>query len=72
MCNINESEISNQSPELIKLIEFLEKEGSRIVVLAAKIEEEINELENYEDRKLFLDDLGLTNSGSTVLIRETH
>ena len=70
--NINESEISNQSPELIKLIEYLEKEGSRVIVLAAKIEEEINELENFEDRKLFLDDLGLTDSGSTILIRETH
>ena len=70
--NINESEISNQSPQLIKLIEYLEKEGSRVIVLAAKIEEEINELENFEDRKLFLDDLGLTDSGSTILIRETH
>ena len=72
VCNINESEISNQSSELIKLIEYLEKEGSRVIVLAAKIEEEINELENFEDRKLFLDDLGLTDSGSTILIRETH
>jgi len=72
VCNINENEISNQSPELIKLIEYLEKEGSRVIVLAAKIEEEINELENYEDRKMFLDDLGLIDSGSTILIRETH
>ena len=72
VCNINESEISNQSPELIKLIEYLEKEEARVIVLAAKIEEEINELENFEDRKLFLDDLGLTDSGSTILIRETH
>ena len=69
VCNINESEISNQSSELIKLIEYLEKEGSRVIVLAAKIEEEINELENFEDRKLFLDDLGLTDSVSTILIR---
>ena len=72
VCNINESEISNQSPELIKLIEYLEKEGARVILLAAKIEEEINELENFEDRKMFLDDLGLTDSGSTILIRETH
>ncbi len=44
----------------------------RIGQETAKIEEEINELENYEDRKMFLDDLGLTDSGSTILIRETH
>ncbi len=72
VCNINESEISNKTPELEKLIKNLKQEGSGVVVLAAKIEEEINEFENYEDRKMFLDDLGLSDSGSTKLIRETH
>ena len=40
--------------------------------MAIKTEEEINDLDNYEDRKLFLDDLGLEEPGSSRLIRETH
>ena len=32
----------------------------------------INDLESFEDRKLFLDDLGLDEPGSSKLIRETH
>ena len=40
--------------------------------MAIKTEEEINDLDSYEDRKLFLEDLGLEEPGSSRLVRETH
>ena len=72
VCNINENEIKLPSDNLLKLIDLLKSEGSRVITLAAKIEEEINALEDYEDRKMFLDDLGIDEPGSSLLIRESH
>ena len=72
VCNINENEIKLPSNNLLKLIDLLKSEGSRVITLAAKIEEEINALEDYEDRKMFLDDLGIDEPGSSLLIRESH
>ena len=50
----------------------LKTTGSNVIVLAAKTEEEINELGEYDDRKMFLEDLGLSESGASKLIKETH
>lgn len=72
VCNINENEIKLPSDNLLKLIDLLKSEGSRVITLAAKIEEEINALEDFEDRKMFLDDLGIDEPGSSLLIRESH
>ena len=69
---MNENEIKSPSDNLLKLIDLLKCEGSRVITLAAKIEEEINALEDYEDRKMFLDDLGIDEPGSSLLIRESH
>ena len=44
VCNVNEQSIKNPSNELISLIDSLKKTGSSVITLAAKTEEEINEL----------------------------
>lgn len=72
VCNVNEKSIKNPSNELISLIDSLKKTGSSVITLAAKTEEEINELDSYDDRKMFLDDLGIAESGASNLIKETH
>ena len=72
VCNVNEESIKNPSNELISLIDSLKKTGSSVITLAAKTEEEINELDSYDDRKMFLDDLGIAESGASNLIKETH
>ena len=43
-----------------------------MIVLAAGIESEINELDDYEERRMFLDDLGLDIPGSSKLINATY
>ena len=54
MCNINENEIKSPSDNLLKLIDLLKSEGSRVITLAAKIEEEINALKIMRIEKCFL------------------
>ena len=52
--------------------EAVKDEDAEILVIAAKTEEEIAEMESYDDRKMFLDDLGLTESGVVKLIRSAY
>ena len=40
--------------------------------MAISVEADINELETYEERKLFLDDLGLEEPGAAKLIRKAY
>ena len=72
VCNIDENNLKNQSNDLKLVIDKLKETRSNVIMMAIKTEEEINDLESFEDRKLFLDDLGLDEPGSSKLIRETH
>ena len=47
------------------------KEDSEVIVISAKIEEEIATLDD-EDREMFLEDLGIEEPGLDVLIRTTY
>ena len=72
VCNIDEDNLKNLSDDLKLILDKLKDTGSNVIVMAIKTEEEINDLDSFEDRKLFLDDLGLDEPGSSKLIRETH
>ena len=72
VCNIDEDNLKNPSGDLKLILDKLKETGSNVIVMAIKTEEEINDLDSFEDRKLFLDDLGLDEPGSSKLIRETH
>lgn len=50
----------------------VEGEGAEILIVAAKTESEIAELETYEDRQEFLESIGLTESGVSRLIRAAY
>ncbi len=71
----NVSEDDLQSPESNKYISelkaYAEKEGSGVLVICAKIEEEIAQLEEDEKNE-FLQDLGLSESGLDRLIKESY
>ena len=47
-------------------------EGAEVVVLAAQIEADINELETFEERQMFLEELGLEEPGVNRLIRKAY
>ena len=48
------------------------QEGAEAMVIAAKTEEDIASLDTYEDKKLFLDELGLEESGVNRLIKKAY
>lgn len=73
VANISEDEVSDYSSnEYVKrLEEYAAKEGSSVVVVSARIESEIAELDG-EEAEAFLADLGLSESGLTKLIKASY
>ena len=52
--------------------EIVENENSELLILAVASEADINEFDNYQDRKVFLQDMGLDEAGSSKLIRKSY
>ncbi|WP_432720772.1 redox-regulated ATPase YchF [Staphylococcus shinii] len=72
IANVGEDEIGDEDNEKVKAIrEYAAKEDSEVIVISAKIEEEIAVLED-EDREMFLEDLGIEEPGLDRLIRTTY
>jgi ribosome-binding ATPase len=71
--NVSEEEAGNadDNPYVAKVREFAEAEGAEVVPISAKVESEIAELEG-EDRAMFLEELGLQESGLDRLIRGAY
>ncbi|MBH46111.1 MAG: redox-regulated ATPase YchF [Flavobacteriaceae bacterium] len=72
ICNVSEDAAvaGNQYVEQVKAV--VAKENAEVLVLAVSIEADINELDSYEERQLFLEDLGLSEPGSAKLIRAAY
>jgi ribosome-binding ATPase len=67
---IHEAE-AGSNPYVEKVREFAAAEGSRVVIISAKVESEIAEMDE-EDKAMFLEELGLNESGLDRLIREAY
>lgn len=52
--------------------EAVKEEGAEVLVLAAQTEADIAELETYEERQMFLQDVGLEESGCNRLIKAAY
>jgi GTP-binding protein YchF len=68
VCNVDEASVNtgNKYVDLVK--EAVKDEDAEVLIISAKIESEIAELEDYEERQMFLADMGLTESGVSKLI----
>ena len=72
VCNVDEASAKDGN-EFTKKIEALAaEEGAEAMIIAAKTEEDIAELESYEDKQLFLEELGLAESGVNRLIKKAY
>lgn len=70
-CNIAESDIAKTEddiPNVVKVKEYAKNENAEVLVISAKVEQELTELEP-EERQMFLEDLGLTSSGLDRIIK---
>ncbi|MBO8172155.1 MAG: redox-regulated ATPase YchF [Bacillaceae bacterium] len=73
VANVGEDEVgkADANPHVQTVKELASKEGAEVVIISAKVESEIAELEG-EDRELFLEELGLTESGLDRLIKAAY
>jgi len=73
VANVSEDEVADPSSnEYVQLVrEFAQKENAEVIVVCAKIESEIAELEG-EEKAMFLEELGIEESGLDQLIRAAY
>ena len=70
-CNISENDLQTKEEDLVyvnKVKEYADKENSKVLVVCAKIEQELSELDD-EEKQMFLEDLGLSSSGLEKVIK---
>ena len=71
MANVSEEDIVLGNSYVKEVEEYASKEGAKVVMLSAKVESELSELDD-ESKELFLTDLGLSESGLDKLITATY
>ncbi len=72
VCNVDESSAVSGNAYVEQVRKIAAAEQADVLVLAVSTEADINELDSYEERQLFLDDLGLTEPGAAKLIRAAY
>ncbi len=72
VCNVDESSAATGNEYVERVREVAKQEGAEVLVIAAKIESEIAEFETYEERQMFLAEIGLEESGVARLIKSAY
>src|SRR5690606_39161273 len=72
VCNVDEGSAAtgNKYVDLVK--DNVKNENAEVIVLAVSTEADITELETFEERQMFLADMGLDEPGSSKLIRSAY
>ena len=72
MANVSEEDLLNKNnPHVIKVEGYAEAENAKVITVCAKIESELSDL-NDEEKIMFLNDLGIEESGLNKLIKATY
>lgn len=72
LCNVDEASVKSGNKYVEAVKEAVKNENAEVLVIGAQIESDINELDTYEERQLFLDELGLDEPGVNRLIRSAY
>jgi hypothetical protein len=72
VCNVSEDAAVNGNDFVNQIKDVVAQENAEVLILAVSIEADINELDSYDERQLFLEDLGLYEPGSAKLIRSAY
>src|SRR6201996_8061377 len=72
VCNVNEGSVNTGNAYVDQVRAAVKEENAEVLIISAQIESEISQLETYEEGQLFLDDLGLTESGVNKLIKAAY
>lgn len=72
VCNVDEASAKDGNAYVDAVKKAIANENAEVIILAVATEADITELETYEERQLFLDDLGLDEAGASKLIRAAY
>lgn len=72
VCNVDDASAVEGNKYVEAVREAIAKEGADLLIVAAKTESEIAELDTYEERQEFLEEIGLKESGVNRLIRAAY
>lgn len=72
VCNVEETAVINGNKYVDVVKEVVKNEDAEILILGAGIEADIAELDDFDERKLFLEDLGLDEPGVSKLIKKAY
>ena len=72
VCNVDEAAVNTGNFYVEKVRAAVKEENAEVLIISAQIESEIAQLETYEERQMFLDDLGLEESGVNKLIKAAY
>ena len=72
LCNVDDKSAVNGNCYVEKVKELVCEENAEVLILAVGTEADINELDDYDERQLFLEDIGLKEPGSAKLIRAAY
>jgi GTP-binding protein YchF len=68
LCNVDESSVKSGNAYVDKVKEAVKDENAEVLVIGAQIEADIMELDTYDERQMFLEELGLEDPGVNRLI----
>jgi ribosome-binding ATPase YchF (GTP1/OBG family) len=72
VCNVDDASAAKGNKYVDAVRDAVKDENAEILIIAAKTESEIAEIESYDDRQMFLDELGLKESGVVRLIQSAY
>ena len=72
VCNVDEASVLSGNAYVDQVRAAVANENAEVLIIGAKIEADITELETYDERKMFLDELGLDEPGVNRLIRSAY
>ncbi len=72
VCNVDETAVIDGNHHVEAVKNAVADENAEVLVIAAQTEADIAELDTFEERQMFLEDIGLTESGVSKLIRSAY
>ena len=72
VCNVDDASVVNGNAYVDAVREAVKEENAEILVISARTESEIAEMEDYDDRQMFIEEMGLKESGVVRLIQMAY
>ena len=72
VCNVDEGSVVDGNAYVERVREMAAPENAEVIIIGAGIEADIAELDDYEERQMFLADIGLEEPGVAKLIKAAY